>query len=386
VIEREHILVADDNETVTEALSQLLERAGRTTIVCSDVESADLMLGRAPVTHLVTDVQFSGPFGYEGLHFLDRVRERLPQCRIALITGQPSDALRATAIAHGAMAMLAKPFELADLESALGLSMSDEPGGDYEIVRVPTLDELLAGDYLDTAFQPIVDMQSGNVVAFEALARVRGDWPGGGPAELFSYAERLGRLRELNLKAVGRAIEAAAQLPPHASIFVNVDPVAFGPELPRVLDQASARSGVPLSRVVVEVTERSNFDESLRVMPLFDELRAKGIRIALDDHGSAYSHLALMDELRPSFMKISNTFGTKLEEDDTHRRIVAHMASLSRDFGCKTVLEGIESAATAHAASQLGVEFAQGYYFGRPLNASNWCAIPRPRRTTNECN
>src|SRR6185436_14105166 len=67
---REHILVADDNATVTSALSVLLERPGRTTIVCSDVESAEIMLSRSPVTHVVTDVQFSGAFGYEGLHFL----------------------------------------------------------------------------------------------------------------------------------------------------------------------------------------------------------------------------------------------------------------------------------------------------------------------------
>jgi len=380
---REYVIIADDNATVTEALSLLLERPGRTTIVCSDVESAEIMLGRAPVTHLVTDVQFSGAFGYEGLHFLDRVRSRLPDCRIVLITGQPSDALRTAAIEHGAHAMLSKPFEIAELEAALGTSDDNRgDGGDYEVVRVASLDEILQGSDLDTAFQPIVrTTDSGEIVAFEALTRIRGSWAGGGPAELFHYAEKLGRLRELNFRAIARAIESAASLPSTASIFVNVDPSAFGADLLRILERSAARSGVALSRIVVEVTERSEFADPGLVVPLFRELHEKGVRFALDDHGSAYSHLSLIDEVRPSFIKISNTFGTKLEEDATHRRIVAHMSSFARDFGCQTVLEGIESPATALEAERLGIELAQGYHFGRPNAASHWCAIPQLQET-----
>ena len=369
---RETILIADDNESITAALSMLLDRPGRTTIICSDIESAELMLAREPVTHVVTDVQFSGAFGFEGLHFLDRIRARRPACRIALMTGQPSDALRATAIEHGALALLSKPFTIEELESALGTNGSSGVG-EYKVVRVASFHELIADDYLRIAFQPIVEItDAGAIMAFEALTRVRGEWAGGGPAELFDYATRLGRLRELNLHALARAIEAAASLPLDSSIFLNVDPVAFCAELPRLIEGAAARAGIALTRLVLEVTERSDFDDPQHVIPLFHALRAKGIRFALDDHGSAYSHLTLIDEIRPSFIKISNTFGTKLEDDDTHRRIVAHFASMSRDFGCKTVLEGIESAETARAAKRLGIDFAQGFHFGRPNLASHW--------------
>lgn len=370
---RECIFVVDDNAAVTAALSVLLEREGRTTIVCSDVESAEIMLTRAPVTHLVTDVQFSGAFGFEGLHFLVRVRGRLPLCRIVLITGQPSDALRTTAIQAGANALLSKPFDIDELEAVLG-SPAEQGEGEYTVVRVPSLDDILADNALDMAFQPIVRMTSAGTsfMAFEALARVRGDWPAGGPDKLFEYAERLGRLRELNLMALTRAIESAVDLPESASIFINLDPSAFGPDLPRILDEASARAGVSLSRIVLEVTERSAFADPAAAIPVFAALHLRGVRFALDDHGSAYSHLSIIDQLRPSFIKISNTFGTKLEEDETHRRIVSHVASLARDFGCKTILEGIESGETAIAAAGLGIDYAQGYHFGRPHAAAHW--------------
>jgi EAL domain-containing protein (putative c-di-GMP-specific phosphodiesterase class I) len=331
------------------------------------------MLVREPVTHVVTDVQFSGAFGFEGLHFLDRIRTRRPGCRIVLMTGQPSDALRAAAIEHGALALLSKPFTIDELESALGTLRCG--AGDYKVIRVSSFDELIAGDALRIAFQPIVEItDAGAIMAFEALTRVRGEWAGGGPAELYDYAARLGRLRELNLLSLARAIEAAASLPLESSIFLNVDPVSFCAELPRVIEGAAARAGIELTRIVLEVTERSDFDDRQRVIPLFHALRASGIRFALDDHGSAYSHLDLIDDIRPSFIKISNTFGTKLEDDDTHRRIVAHMASLSHEFGCKTVLEGIESAETARTAERLGIDFAQGFHFGRPDFASHWIA------------
>jgi len=377
---REQVLLADDNATVTTALAVLLERPGRTTIVCSDVESAEMMLSRAPVSHLVTDVQFSGAFGFEGLHFLGRVRSRLPLCRIVLITGQPSDALRTTALQHGANALLSKPFDIDELEAVLG-SSCDAGDGEYEVVQVPSLDDILATNALDMAFQPIVRMTANGAqfVAFEALARVRGDWPAGGPAQLFEYAERLGRLRELNLLALTRAIESAPELPDSAAIFINLDPSAFGPDLLRILDEVSARSGVALSRVVLEVTERTAFADPAAVLPLFGELHARGVRFALDDHGSAYSHLSIIDQLRPSFVKISNTFGTKLEEDESHRRIVAHVASLARDFGCNTILEGIESPETAAAAAGLGIDYAQGYHFGRPNAAAHWSGAQETR-------
>lgn len=371
---REIILIADDNEHVTDAMAMLLARRGRTTILCSDVESAELMLPRAPLTHVVTDVQFSGPFGYEGLRFLDRVHARLPECRVGLITGQPSETLRTTALAHGAHAVLAKPFTIEELEGFLGTSPGG--GGDYEVVRVPSLDEILAGDHLQTAFQPIVEIApAGNsVIAFEALARIRGGWPAGGPAQLFDYASRLGRLRDLNLASITHALAAAAMLPASASIFLNVDPIAFGPELARVVETAAARAGISLFRIVLEITERSDFPDH-RITTLFHSLRAKGIRFALDDHGSAYSHLALIDELRPSFVKIGNTFGTNLEEDETHRRIVRHTVSLAREFGCQTILEGIESAETADAAVSLDVDLAQGYFYGRPDTVSHWSEL-----------
>lgn len=375
----QRILLIDDDPVVTEALALLLERAGRTTIVCADLESAEVFLLRREVTHVVTDVQFSGDFGFEGLHSLERMRALRPGCRIILMTGFATDALREQALAHGAAAVIAKPFEVEELEAALGEGPSDAGGSEYEIVAVPAIDEILRGGILDVAYQPIIELSaSRRAIAFEALTRMHGAWSAAGPSELFGYAARRGRLTELNLLAMRQAIESSAHLPPHSLLFINVDPIAFADDAVAALLARAASRGVALDRVVLEITERSAFPEGAAPARAVEAVRELGVRFALDDHGSAWSHLANIHRLRPSFIKISSMFGTAFEADETKRRIVRNVASLARDFGAQTVLEGIECAATADAAAEAGIDYAQGFHFGRPSAASSWrLGVPR---------
>ena len=366
------ILLVDDDAVITEALSITLEAEGRKIILCSDVEAAEVALSHFPVTHLVTDLQFTGDFGFEGLHFLGRMRNLAPQCRVVMMTGQPTDALRQAALASGAAAVLGKPFTTDELEEVLGNPESTTP---YEVIRIPSIGEILCGEDLYAAFQPIVRLtQDGtSMFAFEALTRVRGSWLPGGPVMLFEYAQRRGMLAELNILAMTRAIEEATTLPANAAIFINIDPLTFtSPQLAPALLEVSTRTGVTLDRIVLEITERSGFVDNERAGVAFDALRDAGVRFALDDHGSAYSHLSQIQRIRPSFIKISNTFGTGFEQDATKERIVRHTLALARDFGCETILEGIETGDTVRAAFDAGVPLAQGYHFSRALAASHW--------------
>jgi len=373
--ERQYVLLADDDDAITEALSYTLERPGRTVILCSDVDAAEIALTRFPVTHFVTDVQFSGNFGFEGLHFLGRVRALAPQCRIVMMTGNASSALCQEAAVHGA-SVLGKPFETAELERVLrapGQASEASADSPYEVIRIPSIDGILRGEGLSVAFQPIVRLlpHGETTFAYEALTRVAGTWVDG-PAMLFEYAERRGKLAELNILMMTRAILEAAALSGDAAIFINIDPLTFlRPQLVPALYGAAIAANLPLHRIVLEITERSGFAGDT-AGPLFEELRAVGVRFALDDHGSAYSHLGQINRIRPSFIKISNAFGTAFEEDETKQRIVRHTIALARDLGCETILEGIESSATARAAAQEGVRLAQGFHFSTARDASHW--------------
>jgi EAL domain-containing protein (putative c-di-GMP-specific phosphodiesterase class I) len=381
VSHREHILVIDDDRAIAEGLAMLLEREGRTTIVCADLESAEIVLARYPISSIITDVQFSGEFGFEGLHFLTRIRVQHPLCRIVIMSGHVTDSLRGTALGLGASAVLAKPFDMNTLDRALATDRREgESGSAYESIIVPPIDELLHGGLLSAAYQPIVRLGDGAVTTFgyEALTRIRGSWPAGGPSELFDYAARCDRLGDLNLAALEQAVGNGTKLPPNASLFINIDPSVFdGGKLTAALKDAAARHEFAMSRIVLEITERSGFGEDGAAAAVFEDLRGEGVRFALDDHGSAYSHLSAINVIRPTFIKISPTFGTAFEQDPTRARIVKHVVALAHDFGCKTVLEGVENAETAHAAVELGVDLIQGYHFGRPSAASVWSSSAR---------
>lgn len=151
--EQQCILLVDDDAAITEGLSYTLEAEGRRIIVCSDVEAAELALSHFPVTHLVTDLQFSGDFGFEGLHFLSRVRTAASQCRVVLMSGQVTEPLRKAALANGAAAVLSKPFTTEELEAILGKPEATTP---FEMLRIPFIEEILTSDEIVAAFQPIV--------------------------------------------------------------------------------------------------------------------------------------------------------------------------------------------------------------------------------------
>ena len=329
-----------------------------------------MMLAQHDVTHLVTDVQFSGAFGFEGLHFVHRIRARVPSCSIVLMTGYATEALRDAAIGFGATTVLSKPFEIAELERVLGTPDTVRPA---EVMRVPSIDEILHTDTITAAFQPIVSLTDNGVapVAYEALTRVRGEWLPAGPASLFDYAGRRERLADLNVHALTRALADASALPGEPLLFINVDPVTFDHgSLLQKLD----RQGVALNRIVLEITERSAFTDEAAATRVCAELREAGVRFALDDHGSAYSHLSVIDRIKPAFIKISSMFGLGLESEPTKQAIVRNIVALAREFACETILEGIECEATARAAIDAGVPLAQGYHFGRPSAAAHWAA------------
>jgi EAL domain-containing protein (putative c-di-GMP-specific phosphodiesterase class I) len=129
------------------------------------------------------------------------------------------------------------------------------------------------------------------------------------------------------------------------------------------------RSGVPPSRLVVEITETVALpvDQAVRCV---EALRARGCLLALDDFGVGFSSLYYLRKLPVDFLKIDGTFVRTLVEDPQNREIVKALANLARGLGRETIAEWVEDEATLQLARELGVDYAQGYYLGRPLPLS----------------
>lgn len=375
--ESQLVLLIDDDELITEGLAAGLERADRTIITCNDVESAELVVERIYPSHIVADIRLSGPFGYEGLDFIHFAKRHAPESRIILISGEAPEALQLEASERGAVAFLKKPFAVSDLDRMLDLlhcSATSAVSGFARLIRMTPLDDILRSDDLHPRFQPIMRLGgTPTVFGFEALARYRTDSFLRHPDVLFEYAARKHRVVELELACIGLSLRDGAALSHQAVLFLNVHPDVFGSaDLCETITSQAEEAGVRLDRIVLEITEQASLASTPAVVRSLGELRGLGVRFAFDDFGMAYSHLPMMDTVRPSFLKISQDFGTSFEKDATRTKIVTNILSLANDFDCELILEGIEEESTALMASHLSIGFGQGFYFARPAEASEF--------------
>jgi len=374
-VESQLILILDDDEAITEGLAAGLERSDRTLITCNDVESAELIVERMHPSHIVADVRMSGPFGYEGLDFIRFAKMQARESRIILISGDAPEALQQEASERGASAFLQKPFSIGELDATIDMlrcpGVSARSGFD-SVIRMPMLDEILASEALRPQFQPILRLGPAPAIfGYESLARFRVDSPFRNPELLFRYAARKHRVVELELACITHALRDGAALVKNGLLFLNVHPDVFAADslFPQNLVSQCTHAGVAMDRIVLEITEQGSLAKTATVFRNFSDLRSSGVRFAFDDVGVAYSHLPMMDAVRPSFLKVSQDFGTGFEKDPTRLKIVRNVLSLAEDFQCELILEGIEDESSAIKAAELGIPLGQGYFFARPADA-----------------
>jgi EAL domain-containing protein (putative c-di-GMP-specific phosphodiesterase class I) len=228
------------------------------------------------------------------------------------------------------------------------------------------LDRVLDHGGLRAVFQPIVDLQTLELVAAEALARGPEGSPLESPAALFGLAARLGRTAELDHACRSAAVEAAADPAREnpLTLFLNVEPIAVGRR--PILDEAHQRmvndGGL---RLVTEITERAVTQRPAEMLAAVALLRHRGVGIALDDVGADQRSLALMPFFEPDVVKLDMS----LVQEQPSRAIAAIANAVDAEAertGALILAEGIEHAEHLRRAIAMGARFGQGYMFGRP--------------------
>ena len=242
-----------------------------------------------------------------------------------------------------------------------------------------SLQAALAEGRIRAAYQPIITLAEGGVVAEEALARwVLRDGTVS-PAQAFiETADACGLLPAVDetvlSQTLARCHRRQALGEPARLHFVNISTaLLMAPDrLARVADLV-APCGMSWtggdSRVralVVEITERELIPHLPSLVRALHPLLAAGVRLALDDFGSGYSSFLYLAELPITFLKIEQALIARVGRDSRVDMMVAAIARMATDLNVITIAEGIESAETAAAVAALGVTWGQGYYFGRP--------------------
>jgi PAS domain S-box-containing protein len=254
----------------------------------------------------------------------------------------------------------------AGIARPLDVSTAESPADQEVRAR---LDRLFATRTLITAFQPICHLGTGEIVGAEALTRFVSS-PFRSPDQWFDEADSIGRGVELEFLALETAMLAAADLPAHIYVAVNLSPSAcLDPRLSDIV----RNSGLKPGRIVVELTERSAVGDYARLAAALAPLRSAGLRIAIDDVGAGFSSMRHILRLSPDLIKLDRTIVAGIDNDPKQRALCAAMVSFSSQIGAGLVVEGIETHAELTAVADMGVNTGQGYLLGRPsVLSADW--------------
>ena len=219
-------------------------------------------------------------------------------------------------------------------------------------------EEILANGGPTIVYQPIVAMASGRVVGFEALSRFGDARP---PDVWFADAARVGLDRELELSAIENALRHFDLLPSTSYISVNVSPTTLvDPRLRVVIARYEP------CRTVVELTEHVSCDDYETVGRVIADLRDQGVRVAVDDTGSGYASLRHIVDLRPDIIKIDRSLVRGVDLDPARRSLMVALVAFARDVDATLIAEGVECADEARVLRTWGVQFGQGWLYGKP--------------------
>jgi diguanylate cyclase (GGDEF)-like protein len=232
-------------------------------------------------------------------------------------------------------------------------------------------------DQLELFYQPLINLKTGDVDGFEALARWTHEDRGEiSPTEFIPVAEESGLILQLGRWAMDKAAQTLAQwdaqagekLPLYVGVNLSAIQVARD-DIPAMVESTLKSSGLAGERLTLELTESSIVQNPARATRVFDALKALDTTVAMDDFGTGYSSLAYLQRLPIDVLKIDKSFVSGMMVDPDAVAIVRAVLSLAEALGMSTTAEGIETVELATTLATLGCASGQGFYFAKPLEA-----------------
>jgi EAL domain-containing protein (putative c-di-GMP-specific phosphodiesterase class I) len=221
-------------------------------------------------------------------------------------------------------------------------------------------------DRFELHAQPIVDLDSNEIVQRELLIRLRSrDGELVPPGAFLPAAEKHGAIRAIDRWVLARGADLAAR---GVDVEINISAGSIGdPGLVEDIEHELARTGADPARLVFEITETALIEETDVAVTLAERLRQLGCRFALDDFGSGYGGFHYLKHLPMDFLKIDREFIRDATSSPADQHVIRAIVGLAHAFGLQTIAEGVEDQETLELLRVFGVDLAQGFHLGRPL-------------------
>jgi diguanylate cyclase (GGDEF)-like protein len=232
---------------------------------------------------------------------------------------------------------------------------------------------VVTGGLLHAVYQPIVDLSSGMVIGFEGLIRPAPETGFADPMSLLASAASVGRSVELDHACIATIAREARGLSNQQLLSINVSPRFL--EAPQFsvdwIANVLAAEGIEPSRVIVELTERENVEDLVRLQRNLTLLQRAGVRVAADDVGAGNAGLRLLSQFRFDIVKLDLTLVQDSAQRDSSRAVLRSLRELAARSGSYTVAEGLETLGQLRMVREIGVTAGQGYLLSRPMAAPN---------------
>ena len=275
----------------------------------------------------------------QSIHSLEQLLDR---CRFALQSSKHEGRNRVT---------------VADL-SADDVSASESP-------LATLLSIITTSSSIGVAAQSVVDLRTGLVTGHELLTRCLAP-PFLGPSVLFQTANEQGLLGSLDERCLISCLDMGETLRSSGPVHVNCYPSTLLNMSAERLAAIFEPAGRAAMSVVVELSEQQILGDPSSLIPVLQQLRATGVKVALDDVGFGRTSLEALILLQPDIIKVDQAFVRGIAEDDSRRGNIARLVRVVEALGAELIAEGVELQADADVLLELGVTFAQGFLFGFP--------------------
>lgn len=228
--------------------------------------------------------------------------------------------------------------------------------------------EILDTRAIKSVFQPIVSLQTGHILGYEALSRGPAGTVYESPVNLFTAAEEFDCLLELESVCHSRAINKAVPALGENYLFLNVSPILLNSvnRSNGLIQDDLLKQHLQYSHVVVELTERNNIEDYKSLLEELEPYREQGFMIAIDDAGAGYSSLQAIAEVKPEFVKMDLSLVRDVDKDPTKLALVEAFVDFAYKINARIIAEGIETEEELQTLIKLGCDYGQGFLLARP--------------------
>ncbi len=365
---KKHILLVDDDRSLTEVLSLRLQTRNYRISVAKDGKEA-LKKARGKPDLILLDILLPDISGYEVCHKLreDNVTRAVP---IIILSGQDKPQDKIEGLYIGADDYITKPFDTEELfariEAVLRRSqVFGRTRGQEKAKAINEIKRIIREDAIVPHFQPIFYLKPRKLLGFEVLSRPPENSYFANAENLFDTAFHTGMLFDVEMSAHKKALPLLRDYAQKNLVFLNVNPYIIQDEKFKNFTSFYKLYTSPRN-IVLELSERTAIKDFTIFFQALKCFKQEGFNIAIDDIGSGYASLNSIVEIKPDFIKIDIHLVRNINQDPVRQDLIKALATFCKQAKVTAIAEGIEKEEELNALLDCGIAVGQGYLLGRP--------------------